>query len=314
VSLVLLGAYLIVTPFALSLFSRTRDAEHLADRYRSFASERGLLQFSTNTTEVVDGGQELLGEGFPSFAHDLGMSNAEFAAYVDAHYPAIAVYRHRAPEVFGYVTPAVRQTASQARNVSDADDFPVPGVPVTVGPWALLFGGLALMAAGVWMLAGGRQVATAVTVAVAIALVIAPLVLRWPHETAAAEEAARAARIAFTPAVARATVSDTYLTDAAVLEVNEALVPAVGRQLGLTRTEMEAKLARELPTASQFLHDWPRTLSPAGHDLSLSQIRYMDEFHDADATPYRALPWLFVVPGALVLVGLSAVSLVERRG
>jgi hypothetical protein len=295
------------------LFSRTRDAENLADRYRDFATEEGLAQFSANTKEVVDGGEQLLGEGLPAFADDLGMSDAEFNAYVDANYPAVAIYRHRAPEVFGYITPAVGQTASQAKNVSDADDFPVPGVPVSVGPWALLVGGLVLVAAGVWLLAGGRRVATTLALVAGIGLVAAPLVLRWPHETQAAENAAKAARIAFTPAVAQATVSDTYMTDAAVLELNEAMIPAVGKQLGLTRAEMEARVAEDLPATSRFLKDWPKSLSPAGHELSQSQLQYMDEFHNADATPYRALPWLFIVPGVLVLAVLGGLSLVDRR-
>jgi hypothetical protein len=139
------------------------------------------------------------------------------------------------------------------------------------------------------------------------------LVLRWPHETDAAEQVAEAARIAFTPAVAEATVSDTYMTDAAVLELNEAMLPEVGRQLGLTRAEMEAKVARELPATARFLRDWPKELSPAGHELSQSQLQYMDEFRNADATPYRVLPWLFIVPGVLVLMVVVGLSLVERR-
>ena len=39
----------------------------------------------------------------------------------------------------------------------------------------------------------------------------------------------------------------------------------------------------------------------------------MDEFHNADATPYRALRWLFIVPGVLVLMVVIGLSLVERR-
>ena len=61
------------------------------------------------------------------------------------------------------------------------------------------------------------------------------------------------------------------------------------------------------------MRDWPKELSPAGHELSYSQLQYMDEFQNADATPYRALPWLFVVPGLLVLVVVGGLSLVERR-
>ena len=40
-------------------------------------------------------------------------------------------------------------------------------------------------------------------------------------------------------------------------------------------------------------------------------MKYVDEFRNADATPYRALPWLFIVPGALL--ALVAGAAVVRR-
>ena len=96
--------------------------------------------------------------------------------------------------------------------------------------------GLLLVGAGAGLLLGGRRVATTLAIVAGIGLVAAPLVLRWPHETDAAEQVAEAARIAFTPAVAEATVADTFMTDAAVLGLaNEAMLPAIGRQLGLAR-------------------------------------------------------------------------------
>jgi hypothetical protein len=39
----------------------------------------------------------------------------------------------------------------------------------------------------------------------------------------------------------------------------------------------------------------------------------MDEFHNADATPYRALPWLVMLPG-IVLIAAGALMLVRRSG
>jgi hypothetical protein len=52
----------------------------------------------------------------------------------------------------------------------------------------------------------------------------------------------------------------------------------------------------------RLLDGWDRELHHAARDLSLSQLRYADEFHNADATPYRELPWLVIVPGLLLLV------------
>jgi hypothetical protein len=312
VALVVLGVYLVVTPFALSLFSRTRDAETLAHRYRDFATEDGLAQFSEHTEIVVDGGEQLLAEGLPSFARNLGMSNAEFSAYLDARYPALSVYRRRAPEVFGYLTPAVARTAAQADAVADADDFPVPGVPVTAGPWALLGAGLVLTGTGLWFLSGRGAAATIVALVAGVGLVAGPIVAQWPHEIDAAEQVAEAARVAFTPAVAQATTSDTAMIDAAVLELRQALLPAVGAELGLSPSEVDAMVVSDLPATGRFLREWDDGLSAAARELSLSQLQYMDEFHHADATPYRALPWLFVVPGVLVLVVVAGAAVLDR--
>ena len=295
VTLVVVGAYLLVLPFALSLFTRTSDAETLADRYRSFATEEGLAQFSEHTDIVVRGGQQLLDEGFPAFAAELGMSEAEFDAFVDNRFPNVAVYRERAPDVFAYLAPAVAAVASQADNVAAADDFPVEGVPVTAGPWVLLGAGAALVAAGLWAWATPGRMATAMALVAGVGLVVTPLALGWPHKVDAAEDVAEAARVAFTPDVARATTADTFMIDAAVIELREAMLPTIGTDLA------------DFPDVSRFLRDWEAELSASAHDISLSQIQFMDEFRAADATPYAALPWLFVVPG-LVVAAIAVAS------
>jgi hypothetical protein len=312
-AVIVLGAYLVVVPFALSLFHRTVDAEKLADQYRSFATEEGLGQFSEHTDVVVRGGQQLLDDGLPGFADDLGMTDAEFDELLDDRFPNVAVYRDRAPEVFAYLVPAVAVVAGQADNVADADDFPVAGVPVTVGPWALLGAGAVLVAAGLWARTAPRRVATTLALVAGVGLVAGPLVLGWPHKVSAAEDVAEAARIAFTPAVAQATTADTYMIDAAVIELREAMLPAIGVELGRSRAEMEAAVAADLPEVAIFLRDWEAGLSASAHDISQSQIRFMDEFHDADATPYRALPWLFVGPGLVVAAIAVGSILLDRR-
>ena len=66
------------------------------------------------------------------------------------------------------------------------------------------------------------------------------------------------------------------------------------------------------PATMTFLDAWDTQMFQGAHDLSLSQIRYMDEFHNADATPYRALPWLVMAPGA-VLVLVAGLGFIRSR-
>jgi hypothetical protein len=261
-----------------------------------------------------------LDETMPDLAARLGMSDAEFRAFVAQRFPAVAAFTERGPEVFTYLEPAAAQVAAQADDVEEADDFPAPGVPLTAGPWALLAAGLVVIVLGVAAhRSTGRRGSVTLAAAVAVAglgigLVAAPLLLTWPSKVDAAEEVAEAARVAFTPEVARAATADIYAVDAALLELGEAVVPAVAEATGQTRAEVEASLADDYPAVARLAREWESGLSASAHDLSQSQIQFMDEFHLADATPYRALPWLFLVPGLVVsAVGLGAFVLARRR-
>src|SRR5439155_6313351 len=79
--------------------------------------------------------------------------------------------------------------------------------------------------------------------------------------------------------------------------------PALAQKLGMTPAEMDAYLHSTFPDTMRFLDAWDATIYKGARDLSLSQIRFMDEFHNADATPYRALPWLVMAPGLLLVLG-----------
>src|SRR5947208_3452899 len=131
----IVAAYLIVIPFALSLFSRSRDAQHLADRYRSVMSEQGVNNFRANLRLVNAGGTELFTRFLPDLRAELGLNEAGFNAFVAANSPHVAAFLTRVPVTVKYLNPATEAVLAQKNNVARADEFPVAGVPVTVGPW-----------------------------------------------------------------------------------------------------------------------------------------------------------------------------------
>jgi hypothetical protein len=144
-------------------------------------------------------------------------------------------------------------------------------------------------------------VGVAVTV-VGVGLLAGPLVLGWFHETDAAEKVAQAARPPFSPAVANTVVDNIFTIDAAFTEMRQAMFPAIGQRLGLSASEMDSYLHTNFPATTKFLDEWNAQMFKGAHDLSLSQVEFMDEFHNADATPYRALPWLVMAPGVVLLI------------
>jgi hypothetical protein len=310
------GIYLIVIPFGLSLFSRTRDAQHLADRYKPVMSAHGLNNFRANLKLVNAGGNELFMKFLPELQAKLGLSESEFNAFVASNYPHVAAFLKRVPVTVKYLNPATQNVLAQQDNYASAASFPISGIPVTVGPWALLLLGMAVSAAGIVLLftqvLADSLLPTLAIGAVGLALVVGPLVLGWFGKTDAAEHVAEAARPPFSVAVSDATVNDTFSFNAAFVEMRKAMFPGVAQKLGMTDAEFDTYLHTTYPALLKFLDKWDASIYKGARALSLSQIQYMDEFHNADATPYTALPWLFMAPGAGLLIG-AAYGFAGRR-
>lgn len=310
------GIYLVVVPFALSLFSRTRDAQHLADRYRPVLSAQGVGQFRANLKLVNAGGTELFNKFLPDLEAKLGLNDAELGAFVASNYPHVAAFLERVPVTVKYLNPATQRVLAQQDNYASADAFPIAGIPVTVGPWALLLLGIAVSTAGLILLftdvlAGSLLPLLAIGL-VGLALVVGPLAFDWIGKTNAADQVAQAARGPFSVAVSDATVNDTFSFNAAFIEMRKAMFPGVAQKLGMTDAEFDTYLHANYPALLKFLDKWDASIYKGARALSLSQIQYMDEFHNADATPYKALPWLFMAPGAVLLIG-AAYGFAGRR-
>jgi len=306
------GLYVVAVPFALSLFSRTSDAETLSDYYRPLISDDGIRYQRTNLGIVNAAGDELYTVTLPRLQAELGMDEAQFNAYVADNFPHVAAFLKRAPEVVAYLNPALKQVLAQGDNFEDADQFPVANLDARVGPWSLLALGLGLLVLAVLIRVGTSSLPIIAVFVVGVGLVVGPAVLGWFHQTEAAEQVAEVARGPFTPELANTTVDDTYKFDAAITEMREAMFPGIGRQLGMSEAELDAFLHENFPDTMRFLDAWVDNIHEGSRSLSLSQIRFMDEFHNADATPYEALPWVFMIPGAALLAA-GAYGLLARR-
>jgi hypothetical protein len=307
------AVYLVITPFALSLFSRTNDAEQLSDYYRPLFSAHGVAQFRLGLKIVGAGGNELYEKFLPQVQHDLGMSEPEFNAFVAQNFPHVAAFLTRAPKVVAYLKPASTQVLAQQANFKPADDFPFENLPVSIGPWALLALGLGLGGVALVIRRGNARWPVIFVAVIGLGLVTGPAILGWFHATDAAEQIAEAARGPFTAKLAATTLDDTYKFDAAFKEMRLAMFPAVGKALDKTPAEMHTYLYGNFPATMKFLDTWDKTTYRRALPLALSQTRFRDEFNNADATPYKALPWIFMAPGAILLLGGGYALWMERK-
>src|SRR3954468_9207180 len=81
IAILLVGVYVLVLPFALSLFSRTRDADTLDQYYRPLLSAPGIDHFRPSLPIVDPGGAELNTVVLPQLKQTLGMNDSQFDTF-----------------------------------------------------------------------------------------------------------------------------------------------------------------------------------------------------------------------------------------
>jgi hypothetical protein len=196
-----------------------------------------------------------------------------------------------------------------------ADSIPVGFLNFESAPWLFLGIGALLVAAGGFALIRPGIPSTAVLAVVGLGVALAPVVLGIPGKVDAAERVTTVGRIGLAPAVGARAVGATKLFDGMVTDVRTRLEPALVEQLGEGPAAGRQVFESSFPALSRFADDWTRTLSTQSHALANSQVELAPTFANADRIPLGPIPWLFIVPGAViaVLAGGSLVPALRRR-
>jgi hypothetical protein len=300
----LAGLVLVGFTFAEHLFSRSADAEAIADRYSSLMSEQGLHDLRQGFDAVQAAGAQLGTGAEPALQRRLHLDDAQFDAYVRANLPGIARFDDNAPALVTHVGPVISRMEAARGDYARASGIPVSWLPLSSAPWLFLGIGSLLIATGGVALARPGLRSTAVLLVVAAGVFVAPLAVGIPGKVDAAERVTAIGRAGLAPATAQKAVAATALFDGMVHDVRAELQPALSDEPGGRDFDVR------FPALAAFADDWENGISRQSHELSDSQVRYGPTFANADRIPLRPIPWLFVVPGALValLAGGSLVA------
>jgi len=309
---VVAGLTLVGFVFAEHLFSRSDDAQTIADHYRPLMSDRGLAGLRGGFDELKAAGAELSGAALPRLQATLGMDDAQFAAYVASEMPKIQQFDAQAPAIVALVQPVIRQMQAARADYHRADQIPVGFLSLTSAPWLFLGIGGLLVAVGAFALVRPSQLAAVALVVVGLGIVVAPLVIGIPGKVDAAVRITRLGRVGLAPSTGARAVAATKVFDGMVSDVRTKLEPAFVQQLGEGEAAGQRAFETAFPTLTRFAGDWTRTLSAQSHALSDSQVALGPTFANADRIPLEPIPWLFIGSGAVV-AAVAGASLVTGR-
>lgn len=309
---VLIGITLVGFTFTQRMFSRSRDAQTIADAYRPLMSARGLHDLRTGFEAVKAAGAELGSKAQPRLQQALGLDDQQFAEYLTREMPNIKRFDDQAPAVVKLVGPVISQMEAARSDYHRADQIPVGILGLSSAPWLFLAVAVLLIVAGGYAIARPGQLATVAVGLVGLAIVVAPLVLGIPGKVDAARRVTRLGAVGLAPATGQKAVGATALFDGMASDVGQKLEPGLGARLAPAGTDPRQAFAQAFPTLASWVESWQGGISAKSHDLSSSQVRLSSTFARANRIRLRPIPWLFIGPGA-VLVVLALATLAAGR-
>ena len=235
------------------------------------------------------------------------MTDAEFAEYARREMPGIAAFDEQAPAVVALVEPVIGKMEAIRDDYAKASDIPISFLPLRSAPWLFLGIGVVLVAAGVFALRWPSRLSTAALAAVGLGIALAPIVIGIPGKVDAAVRVTDVGRIGLAPATGGRAVAATKLFDAMAADVASTLRPELDRALGA------GAFARDFPTLDRWTDSWRRSTSAQSHALSDSQVELAPAFANADRIPLEPIPWMFIVPGAVLALTAGAALVATRR-
>jgi hypothetical protein len=317
-----IGVAMIVGTVAISLPSKTAGAERLTDAFRPAFTASALAQSRTDVEKFKAMAGALQGEVAPALSRRLGMTPAEFNAFLGKNFPDVAKGMGQLDQVVPRFDGLVKGLEQQKENFATADAVPISkpiSLPATTVPWLFFISGglVALVAlAGLLRPARWSKASLVVACSVGAVLIIAPLALNLPGKAKAVDGVTDALRPAFSQAGSQQIRTDMDTVQAMADQLQADLLPAVAGQLKVTPAQLSENMSQSSPAFTAGVAALPQSL-PRFQALVGGIEVNRENFRDADAIPVAStkattLLWLFLVPGSILLLVGGAPLLAAR--
>ena len=301
---VLVGVMFVGFTVSQHVFSRSRDAQKIADHYRPLMSARGLADLRSGFESVKAAGAELGTSALPRLQSQLSMNKQQFDAYLTRQMPGIKAFSDEAPGVVALVDPVIGQMETARGDYHLADQIPTGFLGLTSAPWLFLGLGSALIVIGLWGLVRPSLRSTVALVVIGLGLAVAPVAIGIPGKIDAAVRVTRLGAVGLAPATGQKAVGATALFDGLATDVTTKLVPALA-----TTSAQPNTFNAEFPALATFTSTWQSSISAQSHALSDSQVALAATFANANKIPLWPIPWLFIVSGSLLaLLGMASMA------
>lgn len=306
------GAAIVIGTIATKSFSRADAGQAATDLVRPEMTPDGLAQHRADFEIATAAVEELYAEAFPVLAAEVSLTPEEFEQQIEANYPAVGEFisSERREEAYAFAEAIVANLERHQEDFEEADAIPVSWMTMDVGPWLAVALGAVLALAGVIAVLRPSRLALAIVAVLGLALVVGPLVTRFPQKAYATRDLLDS--LTFSTELAAETRALGDAANAATEELNQELLPDIATALGLTQTELDERIAESFPAIARAGPQFDEIFQR--YD---ARIRIREEGTDvipiAAAYPLTEIGWFAIGLGALTAVPAIAALVARSR-
>ncbi|MDH3729823.1 MAG: hypothetical protein OES13_01670 [Acidimicrobiia bacterium] len=313
ITAIAIGVVFIAVTLIQNLFSVGPAFEELIDDFRPVLQDAALAQADGDVAALGAVGDEMQTAVIPGIAQALSMTPEDFGAFMGSEFPAVATGVAALPEIVPTFQGLIGTLGEQQALFFSADEIPTEDLPATTVPWGLLFAGIAVVAVGIVMLRSSKLGAY-LAIGLGLLLVVVPLVLTLPTKSSDADELNANLDPIYTPELVQGAEGALGVVGAMGAEMQTAMLPALGQQLGMTGDELNAFMGANFPATAGALQELPATMERF-EGLTTVFADNLDNYDTIKPVSFAPIIWMVIIGGGVLFVlgAWTAVDATRRR-
>jgi hypothetical protein len=311
VLVIAIGAVMIVMTAANNLFKVGPSFENLMGDFRPHLTTSSIATSRSDLAGLSAAGTELQTKMMPAMAQQLGMTPAQFSAYVAQNYPQVSAGMTSLPQIVTTFDGVVTTLDQNRPLFRSADSIPTESVPATTLPWMLAAVGLVLMLAGGLLWTRPRMGAT-VAVVLGALMVAAPLALSLPQKASDADQLNSNLKPVYTSALIAQSQTALATVSGMGTQLQGEMLPALAAQLNMTPTQLQQFLGQSFPATAAALANLPAAM-PRFQNMVATFDSNLGNYNTLKPVSFAPIIWTTMGLGLLTAIGGGVVLLWPRH-